>query len=55
MAINGLAVEPGGRAIVVQSFYPEPRLVVVNLQTSEAITISRFDSFNHIYWAAPEN
>jgi hypothetical protein len=55
MAINGLAVEPGGRAIVVQSFYPEPRLVVVNLQTSEAMTISRFDSFNHIYWAAPEN
>ncbi len=55
MAINGLAVEPRGRAIVVQSFYPETRLAVINLQSSEATTISRFDAFDDIYWAAPEN
>lgn len=55
MAINGLAVEPGGRAIVVQSFYPKSRLVLVNLRTSEAMTFSHYDSYNHIYWAAPEN
>lgn len=55
MAINGLVVEPGGKAIVVQSFYPEPRLVLINLQTSEATVISRFDTFNHLYWAEPMN
>ena len=55
MAINGLDVEPRGRAIVVQNFYPEPRLAVINLQSSEATTISRFDAFDDIYWAAPEN
>ncbi len=51
MGISEVTFAPDGRVIGIHSFYPEPRIMVVNLQTSQAITVFRFDSFSHIYWA----
>ncbi len=55
MSIGDVAVEPNGRAIAVYTTYMHPRIVVIDLETSQATTVLMFDRIRNIHWGSNLN
>lgn len=50
LATLGVTVSPDGRFVALLGFRPERRVIVVDLWSSQATTISQGDHFNQLYW-----
>ncbi len=48
--ISRVVGSPTSQMIAVQILNPEPRIIVVNLETNETFTLSEYERFYELYW-----